>query len=228
MTRVLFFLHPRALITSVTMPAEMIRFADHLERVERRAPSSLELRIASLDGQPVPAFERMFVEPDSAMADVRAEDIDLIFVPSLFRNPLRVVNACRSMFPTLERMVASGTTLCYSGTGSCFSAQAGLLDGRPATTHWYFMDEFAEAFPAVDLKRDHLITRAEEQYCAGSLNALADLTIHFIERSYGPRIARGVASQFSPEIRQPYRLQGFVEGESNPHRDELMVDAQQC
>ena len=36
-----------------------------------------------------------------------------------------------------------------------------------------------------------------------------------------------MAAQFSPEIRRPYRSQGFVQGEVNAHRDEVIVDAQQ-
>ena len=225
MLRVAFFLHPRALITSVTMPAEMMRSADGLDRVRRRADSSLEVLLATVDGAPIPAFDRMSIQADCAFDQLR--DVDLLFLPSLFRNPIPAVTESEEMLPTLRDMAEGQTVICASGTGSCFPAEAGLLDGKPATTHWFFMDDFARRYPKVELKRDHLITRAGNQYCAGSVNALADLTIHFIERFYGPRISRHVAAQFSPEIRRPYRSQGFVEGEVNAHSDELIVDAQQ-
>jgi len=225
MPRVAFFLHPRSLITSVTLPAEMMRSADHYARVSKRAASDLIVKIATLDGKPVPAFDRMSVDADCAFSDL--EDIDLLFMPSLFRNPLPSVRQSREILPALRRLSASNAMICSSGTGACFTAEAGLLDEKPATTHWFFLDEFARRYPRVDLKRDHLITRAGNQYCAGSLNALADLSIYFIDLLYGPGVALNVASQFSPEIRRPYLSQGFIDGENNPHFDEVIIDAQQ-
>ncbi len=225
MPTVAFFLHPRSLITSITLPVEMMRSADHFARVSKRAESDLVVRIATADGQPIPAFDRMSIEPDCAFADL--EEVDLLFLPSLFRNPLPSVRQSREILPSLRRLSTSNAMICSSGTGACFTAEAGLLDHKPATTHWFFLDEFARRYPKVELKRDHLITRAGNQYCAGSLNALADLSIYFIDLLYGPGVALNVASQFSPEIRRPYLSQGFIEGESNPHFDELIIDAQQ-
>ncbi len=225
MPTVAFFLHPRALMTSITIPAEMIRAADGLDRARRRAVSNLEIKIATVDGRSVPAFERMSIEADCAFSDLGA--VDLLFFPSFFRNPLPVVRECSEVLPALSELAAGQTMICSSGTGAFFPAEAGLLDGKPATTHWFYLDAFARRYPRVDLKRDHLITRAGNHYCAGSVNSLADLTTHFIERLYGPRMARHVAVQFSPESRRPYRSQGFIEGEVNPHRDEMIVDAQQ-
>jgi hypothetical protein len=78
----------------------------------------------------------------------------------------------------------------------------------------------------VQLKRQHLITRAGNLFCAGSINSVADLTGYFIERFYGTQVARQVEGHFSPEIRRSYRQQGYVAGEANMHHDELMIDAQ--
>lgn len=225
MPRVAFFLHPRSLLTSVTMPVEMLQVADGLNTARRRMSPSLEVLLATVDGEPTPAFDRMSIQADCRFDEL--EQIDLLFLPSLYRNPARVVKEASAILPTLHELVDGPTSICFSGTGSYFPAAAGLLDGKPATTHWFYMDDFARRYPKVDLKRDHLITRTGVSYCAGSLNALADLTIHFIEKLYGPLISRHVAAQFSPEVRRPYRSQGFVEGEVNAHRDELIVDAEQ-
>jgi transcriptional regulator GlxA family with amidase domain len=226
MPRVAFFLHPQALITSITMPAEMLQTADGLDRARRRSSiSSLEVLTVTVDGSPIPAFDRMSIDADCRFSDL--VDVDLLFLPSLFRNPIPALEECQEIFSPLRELAAGPTVVCGSGTGSWFAAEAGLLSGKPATTHWFYMTAFARRYPDVDLKRDHLITRSGNQYCTGSLNALADLTIHFIEWLYGPLISRHVAAQFSPEIRRPYRSQGFVQGEVNAHQDEAIVDAQQ-
>jgi transcriptional regulator GlxA family with amidase domain len=113
------------------------------------------------------------------------------------------------------------------GTGSCFPAAAGLLDGRAATTHWHYFDEFTARYPEVQLKRRHLITQSDNIYCAGSVNSGADLMIHLVEEWFGPRIARQIESQFSPEIRRPFRAHAYQSMGDSAHHDELVLTAQQ-
>ena len=112
------------------------------------------------------------------------------------------------------------------GTGSYFPAAAGLLDGRAATTHWSFFGDFARRYPAVQLQRRHLITRSGNFYCAGSVNSVADLMVHFIRELFGAEAARQVEAQFSPEIRRPFEAHSFVEGEAGAHPDEAVWIAQ--
>jgi transcriptional regulator GlxA family with amidase domain len=136
------------------------------------------------------------------------------------------LNRQRQLIPLIQAIAASDTLICAVGTGSSFMAEGGLLDDKPATTHWYFMEEFSRRYPRVQLKRQHLITRTGNLFCAGSINAVADLTGYFIEQFYGVQVARQVEGHFSPEIRRSYRQQGYIEGEANMHHDELMIDAQ--
>ena len=101
-----------------------------------------------------------------------------------------------------------------------------MLDGRQATTHWSFFEDFARRFPAVQLQRRHLITRSGPFYCAASVNSAADLTLHFIGEFFGAAAAHQVESQFSPEIRRPFGAQGLGEGDAGAHPDEAIRMAQ--
>ena len=131
------------------------------------------------------------------------------------------------MLDALRRLAGDGCELCAISTASYLLAEAGLLNGKPATTHWESFDDFERRYPDVQLKRHHVITQAGQFTCVSSFNAVADLTTHFIERWYGVDIARRIASQFSPETRRPVGQQVFFEGEINAHPDELMAEAQQ-
>lgn len=91
------------------------------------------------------------------------------------------------------------------GTGSYLLAEAGLLDGKPATTHWNYFEQFSQRYPAVDLKSRHLITQSDNIYCVGSVNSIADLMVHMVEEWFGSRIARAVENQFSPAVSQTQR-----------------------
>ncbi len=223
---VAFVLYPRVLLSSITLPLEMLTAADHVGRVHHKNKSQLRLHLATVDGKPLGATDMFSIQPTCSLDQLA--DVDLLYLPTLWRNPLSVLHRQRRIIPLLQRIASRPALICAVGTGSCFLAEAGLLNGKPATTHWYFMEAFSHRYPDVDLKRQHLITRAGNLYCAGSVNSVADLTCYFIERFYGSQIARQVESHFSPEIRRSYRQQGYFEGEANlPHHDELMIDAQQ-
>lgn len=56
----------------------------------------------------------------------------------------------------LRRMHEAGTTICSVCTGSLVLADAGILDGRSASTHWAYADMFRRAYPAVDLQAEKL------------------------------------------------------------------------
>jgi len=222
MHHVAFLLHPGSLVSGLTIPAEMLRAADELHRVRERSEGRLRLTVTTTDDATIAWFSALTLAPQCPPGEL--ERVSLLYVPPLWRRPAARMPG---ISPLLVRLAAEGTRICAISTGAYLVAEAGLLDGCAATTHWSFLDDFARRFPRVDLKRQHLITRAGNLYCAGSLNATADLTTYFIESFYGARIARQVTAQFSPEIRRPALQQGFFDGEASAQPDELMAEAQQ-
>ena len=220
-----FILYPQTLMSSVTLPMEMLEAADQFQRARYREAAGLKILLAEVPAnQDAGSAPRTLLSGNCSLSAL--EGVNLLYLPAIWRNPLPVLRHCDAVFPLLQRLALRGTLICAVGTGSCFPAEAGLLDERPATTHWFFLQQFAERYPAVHTKSRHLITRAGNLYCSSSINGVADLTVHFIERFYGPRIARQVNAHFSPEIRRPLHEYGFIEGESNRHHDELVIDAQ--
>jgi transcriptional regulator GlxA family with amidase domain len=113
------------------------------------------------------------------------------------------------------------------GTGSYLLAEAGLLDGRPATTHWNYFEQFSNRYPNVELKTRHLITQSDNIYCVGSVNSIADLIVHIVEEWFGSRIARAIENQFSPEIRRSFSAAAYQNEADSSHHDELMAQVQQ-
>ena len=220
-----FLLYPQLVLSSLTLPAEMLQAADERARGQRLRGERLEIRMASLSGRSIAAGVGTQLRPTHAFT--RLQDVDLLYLPAIWRNPLPILSSQRKALPLLRRLASADRLLCAVGTGSYLLAEAGLLDAKPATTHWFFSAKFLRRYPAVQVKQRHLITRAGNLYCAGSINAVADLTGYFIEQFYNADIARQVEAQFSPEIRRPFRDTGFFEGEVNLHHDEAIADAEQ-
>ncbi|GAA4943386.1 helix-turn-helix domain-containing protein [Nonomuraea thailandensis] len=78
-------------------------------------------------------------------------------------------------------------------TGSFVLAAAGLLDGRPATTHWREAGRFAELFPQVKLDPDVLFVDDGDVLTSAGVAAGLDLCLHVIRRDHGSEVANRAA-----------------------------------
>lgn len=100
-------------------------------------------------------------------------------------NP-RLVGHVRRL-ASLARRVAS---VC---TGSTVLAEAGLLAGRRATTHWMYAERLARRYPEVRVDPDPIYIRDGNIATSGGVTTALDLTLALIEEDHGAALARGVA-----------------------------------
>jgi transcriptional regulator GlxA family with amidase domain len=225
MKRVVSALYPSALATSITLPMDVLRGASQAASTRERGRSQLQFQLAARSTQPVETVGGLTITPQITLEEV--SPCDMLLLPAMWRNPLPTLHKEREWLEVVQELAAAGTTICCVGTASCILAETGLLDGKAATTHWNYFNEFSRLYPTVKLKRRHLITQSDNLYCAGSVNSIADLMIHLVEEWFGQRIARAVESQFSPEIRRPFRAHAYQSLEDSSHHDELVLNAQQ-
>ena len=78
-------------------------------------------------------------------------------------------------------------------TGAFMLAEAGLLDGRRATTHWLFAPELQERFPRVKLEVDRIFIQDGPIWTSAGMSAGIDLALGMIEKDFGADLARRVA-----------------------------------
>ena len=88
-------------------------------------------------------------------------------------------------------------------TGAYLLAEAGLLDGRRATTHWGATDDFARRFPGVRLEPDRIFIREGEVWTSAGITAGIDLALALIEDDLGAALARRTAQQLVVHHRRP-------------------------
>lgn len=78
-------------------------------------------------------------------------------------------------------------------TGAFTLAEAGVLDGRQATTHWFFARDLQKRFPAVCLQEDRIFIVDGNVWTSAGMTAVIDLALAMIEKDHGPEVAQGVA-----------------------------------
>ncbi|GAA4621921.1 helix-turn-helix domain-containing protein [Actinoallomurus vinaceus] len=93
----------------------------------------------------------------------------------------------------LRRASAAGRRVASICTGAFVLAQAGLLDGRSATTYWAKSEEFSTRFPAVKLRPDVLYVEDGNVLTSAGLSAGIDLCLHLVRTDYGAATANAVA-----------------------------------
>ncbi|HJW43359.1 MAG TPA: GlxA family transcriptional regulator [Geothrix sp.] len=89
-----------------------------------------------------------------------------------------------------------GTVICSICAGAFLLAETGLLDGRPATTHWALAERFAARFPAVRLDADKLLIDDGDLVTAGGLMAWVDLGLRLVNRFLGSATLLATARYF--------------------------------
>jgi transcriptional regulator GlxA family with amidase domain len=92
------------------------------------------------------------------------------------------------------------TSVC---SGAYLLAEAGLLDGRRATTHWSRTDDFARRYPKVRLDADRIFIRDGDVWTSAGITAGIDLALALVEADLGGQIARRVAQQLVVHQRRP-------------------------
>ncbi len=84
----------------------------------------------------------------------------------------------------------AGALICSACVGAFILARAGLLDHRPATTHWRLGDAFAERFPQVDLDIGRILIDDGDIITAAGLMSWVDLGLELVARFMRPRVMR--------------------------------------
>jgi AraC family transcriptional activator FtrA len=127
----------------------------------------------------------------SGVAGLDAADAaDTLIVPN---RPDPLAPAGPGVLAAIARAADRGARLVSFCTGAFTLADAGVLDGRRATTHWRWAAEFARRYPRVRLEPDVLFVEDGTVLTAAGSAAALDLGLHLIHRDHGAEIANAVS-----------------------------------
>ena len=95
----------------------------------------------------------------------------------------------------VQNVAHRGTRVASVCSGTIVLAEAGLLDGRRATTHWVRTRQFLSAFPKVKLEPDRIFVRDGNIWSSAGITAGIDLALAMVAEDYGEVIAQRTARQ---------------------------------
>lgn len=176
--------------SSVATTLDMFRLAQRFQ-----PDAGWQPHLFSTHGGPVRLTDALLVETQRLPADLGG--YDAIILPGFFAESVERID--ESMQTTWRGVIARlqklpGDTLvaasCY---GTFVLAEAGLLDGIPATTTWWFAEAFRQRYPQVQLDADKTLVDSGCAITAGAMTAHTDLALHVLRRLGGVALARNVS-----------------------------------
>lgn len=96
-------------------------------------------------------------------------------------------------------------------TGAFALAEAGLLAGRRATTHWRFADELATRFPDTEVVPDEIFVGADRVWTSAGVSAGGDLLLHLADQAWGASVAADIARSMVLPLRRTGNQAQFVD-----------------
>jgi transcriptional regulator GlxA family with amidase domain len=148
--------------------------------------------VATADGRPVRAKAGFTIVP--AYGPELFEVADTVIVPGIDgASAGKVAWSLPASVHEVFQRIRPGTRTMSICTGSFVLAAMGLLDGRPATTHWAWADEFRARFPKVDLDPDVLFVDDGDVLTSAGVAAGIDLCLHVVRKDHGSAVANRAA-----------------------------------
>jgi transcriptional regulator GlxA family with amidase domain len=124
--------------------------------------------------KPAGAISTLVVAGGDGVDDAAKSENTLAFVRGLARRSVRIASVC---------------------SGALMLAEAGLLDGRRATTHWQRTRQFLAAYPNVKWEPDRIFVRDGQIWSSAGITAGIDLALAMVTEDYGEEIAQKTARQ---------------------------------
>lgn len=124
---------------------------------------------------------------------------DLIFIPGLESILLLDEHFLTTSSKPFQHWIIEqyhkGVTICSVCTGTFLLAESGLLNDKPCTTHWKYMERLAQRYPQVQVQQNRLFVQSDSLYTSAGVASGIDLSLYLIEQLFGARLALQVAKE---------------------------------
>jgi transcriptional regulator GlxA family with amidase domain len=213
--------------STALMPIEVFHSAGALWRELKGEQPEPRFRVvtASIDGRPVRSpYAGLSMAPQYAIEEVRRSDIVIVPTSGLALDEKLIENS--ALLPWLRMHYAEGGYIAGVCMGAAYLAEAGLLDGKRATTHWAVAADLQRRWPKVQWQVDHFVTEDSRLLCSGGLTAAADVSLYLVEKLCGHEVAVQTAKALLLSMPRTHQSGYAVLPLSPPHGDDRIREVE--
>jgi transcriptional regulator GlxA family with amidase domain len=216
----------RALPSTSLAPLEIFACTGVLWNTLRGEPLQprFRVRLISLDGHATRHAVPVRLVPDGSLTSVRRTDLIVVGAAESNLEDARRANA--PLIPWLRRWHERGAKICGICAGASLVAEAGLLDGRVATTHWGVVEQCRRLYPRVRWEPERFVTESGNILCGGGVYAAIDVSLYLVEKYCGHEIAVQTAKALLLETPRIWQASYAAEPPRSAHDDHAIQRAQ--
>jgi len=207
--RVAVLAFPEAVLLDVAGPVEVFSVASM--RARERGDAGYSVEVLAPEVGPVRTTSGVSLHAHRSLAEAAKDEIDTLIVPGT--PALEATTSDQAILAFLRAMAPRVHRLCAVCTGAVLLAEAGLLDGRRAVTHWSYCARLSRQYPRVSVEPDAIFVRDGHIWTSGGVTSGMDLALALVEEDLGRELTLAVArdlvmyvkraggqSQFSAEL----------------------------
>jgi transcriptional regulator GlxA family with amidase domain len=195
--RVVAVVFPGVQVLDVTGPLEVFAMADRLCGAE--LGSTYRNEVVSAHGGLIPSTSGIAI--DSRPLRGCRGAIDTLVVAG--GTGTAGAMADRTLIDWIARAARRSTRVTSVCSGAFLLAEAGLLDGHQATTHWSACERLARQYPSIEVDPDPIFVRDGRISTSAGVTTGMDLALALVEEDHGPALALDVARQLVLFLKRP-------------------------
>lgn len=195
--RIVFVVFPQVVLLDLVGPWEVFCLANQLSGGSS-PPYNLEL-VSGDNSSSIPSAGGITMASHRSASSCRGA-IDTLIVPATDR---AWGAATQQLVPVLKRLAKRSRRVVSICGGAFLLAEAGLLDGKTATTHWRGTEELAARFPKIKVQADSIFVKDGNVYTSAGVTAGIDLALALVEEDLGQALALECARNLVVFMRRP-------------------------
>ncbi len=192
--RVVFVAFPEVVLLDLIGPWDVFALANKLANRDS-PPYDLEL-VSGANAAKITSDGGISLESHRPAKNCRGA-IDTLIVPAAW------VSEAQQFSSVLQRLARRSRRIVSICGGAFLLAEAGLLDGKKATTHWRGTADLAKRFPKVDVQADSIFVKDGQTYTSAGVTAGIDLALALVEEDLGQAVALDCARNLVVFMRRP-------------------------
>jgi transcriptional regulator GlxA family with amidase domain len=187
--RVGILIFPSVEVLDFCGPYEVFSVTRLNEDRRREESSPFEVLLVAQSGEPVVATGGLRAIPDATLET--CPPLDILVVPGGWGTRQEISN--QRLLTWISERAKQVETLTSVCTGAMLLGQAGLLDGRRATTHWRSLDRMRQSFPAVTVEDKLHVVEDGHVLTSAGISAGIDMALRVVARYFGDAVGRATA-----------------------------------